>query len=209
MSDDLDLKPLDPEPRKETNSAPQTSSSPDSSPIDFAAAASTTPMQSAAPSAPDGPVSTLPPGFVPPAVIIEGPDPEPPDLPEPSKDDVEKHKGISIVGYIPPLFIVPLLVAPSSRFARYHANQGLLLFLVGTAVILAAANLELLNWTLFPLLEAFGMSVFKWMGACVTHVSSVFLIVLLIAMAIFGIVNAVNGESKPLPLIGRFQLLKP
>jgi uncharacterized membrane protein len=191
---DLELKPIESGAPKGNEPPPLSASNPSDAP-------------------PDGPVATtppsLPPGFTPPVVIIEGPDPEPPELPDPTQADIEKHKGISIVGYIPPLFIVPLLIAPASRFARYHANQGLLLFILGTAFLFASANLMLLNGTLFSLMAAIGMGVLAWMGACVTYFASVFLIILIIALSISGIVHAANGEIKPLPFIGRVQLLKP
>src|SRR6202012_2144623 len=43
----------------------------------------------------------------------------------PLDPDVEKHKRPAMLGYI--FFLTPLVAAPNSRFARFHANQGLLL----------------------------------------------------------------------------------
>ena len=39
--------------------------------------------------------------------------------------DIEANKPMAILSYIWFLFIVPLVAAPQSKFARFHANQGL------------------------------------------------------------------------------------
>ena len=56
-----------------------------------------------------------------------------------SKDDISKNRAFAILAYIGLLFLVPLLAAPNSPFARYHTNQGLLLFIVSTASSVTAA----------------------------------------------------------------------
>jgi len=43
--------------------------------------------------------------------------------------DIEHNKIFAVLAYIGILFLVPLLAAPQSRFARYHTNQGIVLFL--------------------------------------------------------------------------------
>jgi hypothetical protein len=48
---------------------------------------------------------------------------------EADADDIEKNKVFAVLAYIGILFLVPLLAAPQSRFARYHTNQGIVLFL--------------------------------------------------------------------------------
>lgn len=47
--------------------------------------------------------------------------------------DINANKGMSVLAYIGILFLVPLLACPNSRFARFHTNQGLVLFLLGIA----------------------------------------------------------------------------
>src|SRR5580692_8759272 len=43
--------------------------------------------------------------------------------------DVAQNKMVATLAYVGPLVIVPLLAAPNSKFARFHANQALALFL--------------------------------------------------------------------------------
>lgn len=99
------------------------------------------------------------------------------------KEDIEKNKAMAILAYI--IFLLPLLAAKDSKFAMYHANQGLVLFLLALAVNVIGGVMPFIGW--FVILP-FG---------------NLFVIVLVI----LGIINAAKGEAKPLPLIGGFMLL--
>ncbi len=98
-------------------------------------------------------------------------------------NDVQTNKVMAILAYI--LFFVPLLAARNSPFAMYHANQGLILFLAALAANIVAAIIPVIGWILSPIV---GIVIFVFM--------------------IIGIINAANGERKPLPFIGNFQLIK-
>lgn len=100
--------------------------------------------------------------------------------------DAEKNKLMGILAYI--IFFIPLLAAKDSKFAMYHANQGLVLFLGCIAVMIASfilAFIPFLGWLI---------SFVAWIGIMV--------------LAILGIINAAKGECKPLPLIGGITILK-
>ena len=98
------------------------------------------------------------------------------------KDDIEKNKVMGVLAYI--LFFIPLLAAKDSPFARYHANQGLVLFL---AAILSSVILiiPILGWIIAPILS-----------------------IVITVLAVIGIINALNGKAKELPIIGKFKILK-
>ena len=98
------------------------------------------------------------------------------------KDDIEKNKVMGLLAYI--LFFIPLLAAKDSPFARYHANQGLVLFL---AAILSSVILiiPILGWIIAPILS-----------------------IVITVLAVIGIINALNGKAKELPMIGKFKILK-
>lgn len=115
----------------------------------------------------------------------------------PAAADVEKNKVMGILAYLGILWLVPLLAAKDSPFAKYHCNQGLVLFLASIAgwivnIILGMVLvfIPVLGWILMFLLH-FG------------------LIIAILVLAVMGIINAANGVCKPLPLIGnRFTLIK-
>ncbi|MBA4150036.1 MAG: DUF4339 domain-containing protein [Verrucomicrobia bacterium] len=109
----------------------------------------------------------------------------------PDLEDVEKNKIFAILAYIGLLFIVPLLAAPNSKFARYHANQGIVLFLA--TVILLAGSMVLM---MIPIV------------GCVMWIAPFVIVAGAIVLMVLGIINAAAGQCKPLPLIGQFNLLK-
>ncbi|NLC30525.1 MAG: DUF4870 domain-containing protein [Candidatus Moranbacteria bacterium] len=108
--------------------------------------------------------------------------------PEPvtSNSDVEKNKALAIVGYIIPLlFFVPLVSdAKDSAFAKFHANQHLIL-LISWLIISVLGSVPFLGWFfILPL----GM-------------------VFLIVLSIIGLISASQGEMKEIPLIGSFKII--
>ncbi|MCL2648076.1 MAG: hypothetical protein FWD61_13875 [Phycisphaerales bacterium] len=144
------------------------------------------------------------PGWVEPIPVIVKPDVhEVSDSPT-SDPDVEKHKGLAILGYI--LFIIPLIIAPQSKFARFHANQGLLVFIVWlttlvVGTILVVGGMIAKNY----LVKIWFLSMFC---GCISQMVPVLMFLGAIALMIIGIINAANGEKKELPLLGHLTLIK-
>ena len=99
-----------------------------------------------------------------------------------AKESVENQK-LSVLSYIWPLALIPLALRGKDDFARYHANQGLVL-LISEGV--ASAALSILG------LESMGFLVGLW-GLVGT---------------IKGISNVLHGKKEPLPFIGGINLLK-
>jgi uncharacterized membrane protein len=132
--------------------------------------------------------ATAPP--IPPSVATP-PNSVPPVSADADLADVEKNKIFAVIAYLGILFLVPLLAAPHSKYARYHTNQGLVLFLLTLALNGAATN------HLF----------IPFIGG-VSNVLSVAVGITALVLVIMGIVNAASGQCKPLPLIGQIQLLK-
>jgi uncharacterized membrane protein len=106
-------------------------------------------------------------------------------------EDIEKNKVYGVIAYIGILFLVPLLAAPQSKFARYHTNQGLVLFI---AALIASAGAAVLGMVPFV--------------GCIAVILMPAILVGGLVMMILGIVNAASGQYKPLPLIGNFEIIK-
>ena len=109
--------------------------------------------------------------------------------------DARDNKVMGILAYI--LVLIPLLAAPKdSKFARFHNNQGLILLILtilyGIVFSVVSSTLVLISWQL-ALAVSGVLSLVGW-------VFPVF--------CILGIVNVCKGEMKPLPLIGKFHILK-
>ena len=101
----------------------------------------------------------------------------------PDPQDVEKNKAIAALSYI--FFFLPLIVCPESPYARFHANQSLLLFIVAVAGNIILGIIPFIGWILLPL---FSIAVFVF--------------------AIMGFVNGFTGKAKKLPIFGRYTILK-
>ncbi|HHX74640.1 MAG TPA: hypothetical protein GX699_07035 [Firmicutes bacterium] len=97
--------------------------------------------------------------------------------------DIEKNKVVAALAYI--LFFIPLVAAPESKFGRYHANQGLILLIVAFVGCFILGMIPILGWLLLP-----------------------FYSIAIFVLFIIGLVTGLNGKAKPLPLIGKFQLIK-
>ncbi|MBP1563886.1 MAG: hypothetical protein J6C38_09260 [Oscillospiraceae bacterium] len=104
-------------------------------------------------------------------------------------------KVYGILAYIGILVLVPLL-AGKTQFARFHANQGLVLFI---ADIILGVCISITSLVLSPL----GI-----VGAILGGIVSGVLGLVVFIMVIMGIINAANGEMKPLPVIGGIKLIK-
>ncbi|MDR0757283.1 MAG: hypothetical protein LBF85_05480 [Tannerella sp.] len=98
--------------------------------------------------------------------------------------DAEDNKVYAVLSYFWILFLIPLLAAKESPFARFHANQGFILFIV---------NFVLMILLFIP---------FIGFVALIVNIGT-------FVLMIIGIINAAKGEKKELPLIGNlFQIIK-
>lgn len=109
--------------------------------------------------------------------------------------DIESNRIAAVLSYFGILVIVTLLIAPNSKFARYHANQGVCL-LICEVVFGIARGILVGIFGFIPLI-----------GAIVSGVLSLFGLAFLI-LSILGIANAAKGEAKELPFVGQFNLIK-
>jgi uncharacterized membrane protein len=118
-------------------------------------------------------------------------------------DDIQAGKVAALLGY--PLFFLPLVIAPNSKFARFHANQGLIIF------IFAFINSIVQNIFRFSFnLIRWGWNWNDWRNWwSFNPFSLVFNLigVALLAAIIYGIVNAANSKAVEIPIIGKFRIL--
>jgi len=95
--------------------------------------------------------------------------------PAPDKD-IEENKVLAAIGYVWILCLVPLFLKRNSKFAQFHAKQGLVLFVV-----------EIFGWLIFwiPLIG--------WLlGLAV------------LVFAVLGIMNSLQGRYWEMPLLGKY-----
>lgn len=109
-----------------------------------------------------------------------------------SKEDKENGKLMGILSYIGILCLIPYLTEKENEFVKYHAKQGLNLFLIE---VICSAGLSIIGGILWLLIGLVAL-----VSSCIGLLSLV--------LSIMGIVNVCNGEAKELPIINKFKLIK-
>lgn len=110
--------------------------------------------------------------------------------------DINNNKIMAVIAYIGILFLVPLLAAKESKFARFHTNQAIVLLIAEIAVGFVLGVVSAILLAISPVLAILS----SLLSAAVSIVSIVFTII--------GIVNAATGKAKELPLIGSIKIIK-
>lgn len=101
-----------------------------------------------------------------------------------SAKEKEDGKLMAILSYVGVLSLVPYLAEKDNKWVRYHAIQGVNLFII-EVILYIIRMIPILGW------------IVGWLGSIVTLVIS-----------IIGIVNACNGETKELPIVGKIKFIK-
>lgn len=81
------------------------------------------------------------------------------------------------------LFFLPLIAAKDSKLAMFHANQSLVLLIAWVA-----------TWVIGMIPFVGILSMLLWLGIFI--------------LWILGVVQAAQGQMKPLPLIGTVKIIK-
>ena len=121
-----------------------------------------------------------------------------------SYDEIEKNKILALFSYIGLLILIPIFAAKDSKYAKYHIGQGLILLIfsliiyVVTTIIgaVGGATAVLVGGNLGALIAL----PFNLIGTLLGLVPLPFMII--------GIINAVTGKAKELPIIGKYKILK-
>ena len=109
--------------------------------------------------------------------------------------DIQNNKTMGILSYIGLLVLIPIFAAKDSKFARFHANQGLVL-VIAQAIITTVLSITAVILGLIPYVG--------WFLALIVRL----LIPVVYIPSIIGIINAAKGQAKELPIIGGIRILK-
>ncbi len=111
---------------------------------------------------------------------------------EPS--DVEKNRVLGGLGYL--VFFLPLIACPESRFGKFCANQGLLIWIASLVVWIAFGLLE---WILGRI------PVIGWL-VIIAH--SLCNIAIAVIALYYTYLAASKGDARELPFIGNYSIIK-
>lgn len=105
------------------------------------------------------------------------------EIPVFDQEDIEKNKAMAGLAYF--IFFLPLVACPESQFGKFHANQGLLLLILGLGGSLVLSLIPIIGWMILPIYPIF-------IGI----------------LGIMGLINGFGGKAKELPLIGKYRIIK-
>lgn len=110
-------------------------------------------------------------------------------------EDIEKNKVMAGLGYI--IFFLPLIVMKDSKFARFHANQILLLLIPAVIVSFLGtfASIILISGLHFGAASFVSFLIF-------------ILEVVIGVIAIINMVAAFQGKAKRVPIVGKMSIIK-
>lgn len=97
--------------------------------------------------------------------------------------DIKKNKFFAVLAYLGPLIVISFTKSKSSKYARFHCNQGIitLVMFVLSALLFLIPNI----------------------GAGI----GVALIFFTLSITAIGTFNAIKGETKELPIVGKIKIL--
>lgn len=110
------------------------------------------------------------------------------------QQDIDDNKIIALFAYLGIFILVPLFAGKDSRFAKFHVAQGVNLIIAEVAYsVIAAIVTFAFSWV--PLVSG------------ILEFAVGVLAILLSVLVIIGIINAVTGKAKELPLIGKWKIV--
>lgn len=113
-------------------------------------------------------------------------------------EDVTNNKIMGILAYLGLLVLVPIFAAKDSQYARFHANQGLVLCISSIILFFASAIITFIV----------GIITFGLLALPITIILYLAVFAYWVAYIVMGIMNACSGEPKKLPLIGNITIIK-
>jgi uncharacterized membrane protein len=119
-----------------------------------------------------------------------------------TKEEIDAGKAMAVLSYIGILCLIPYFAEKNNKYVRYHAVQGLNLFLVSLIVSVAAAVLAFVG-AFLALIPVLGFILF----AIISLVCSL-LPLGTFALEIMGVVYAFQDKAKELPIVNKFKIIK-
>ncbi|MDP3056957.1 MAG: hypothetical protein Q8N37_00340 [bacterium] len=99
-----------------------------------------------------------------------------PQAPLTDEQDIQQNKIWALLSYLGILFLIPLLAKKDSKFAQFHAKQGVILFVISFVSVI-----PIIGWMLSPLV-----------------------IFVLFIVSVIGIINVLQGKYWKIPVIGDY-----
>lgn len=108
---------------------------------------------------------------------------------------------LAAVGYVPPLFLLPLIGSKSDDFTRFHGRQSLVIFLLFLAAWVAILVTDLVFGQVLGRAVLLGF-MFRAIAWLLHYVVGTLLSLAYIGVMLVGIVQAAQGRWWRVPFVG-------
>jgi uncharacterized membrane protein len=105
-------------------------------------------------------------------------------------EEIESGKTMGILAYI--FFVIPLLAARDNKFAMYHTEQAIILWIAFIVIYIVL-------WIVTYVIGMISSSI-----ACVVSVLGLLPWIAYVVLWIMGLLNAIGGKVKELPVVGAY-----
>lgn len=113
-------------------------------------------------------------------------------------EDVKRNKVMGVLSYFGILVLVPILAGDkNSEYIKFHANQGLVLFILSTIIEIVE---KVCSFVQYDILGFYSFSLFSWLFSIIDFA--------MLILVILGIVAACKGQKNELAIIGQIKILK-
>lgn len=106
----------------------------------------------------------------------------------------DKDKAVCAISYIWILFFLPLVALKQAKFAKFHANQSLVLCIVSVVGAMIIVIFE----QILTLLDV------QMVGTVLGCIWSV----VIVSAMLYGMITAAQGKMQELPVIGKMKIIK-
>ena len=114
-----------------------------------------------------------------------------------SRSDIKSNRLMAVLSYLSVLVLIPVFAAKNSPYARFHAAQGVNLLILSVLWAIVSGIIG-------AIVGAIGAVVLSVLWGIVFWVITIALVL----MMLIGILGALQGRARELPLIGGFRILK-
>ena len=111
-------------------------------------------------------------------------------LEDASREEIEDGRILAAVAYLPALCFVGFAAAPTNRYVRFHARQGLIFFGVEIAACVGLWVLEV------------SVGLIPFLGLLIIVAARLAIGLLLLAVTIYGVAKGASGSFARIPFLG-------
>jgi uncharacterized membrane protein len=123
-----------------------------------------------------------------------------------SPSDIEENKFIAALSYLGIPALITWFAAPKSKYARFHARQGLNLLAVMVIYTIACFFLRFIKVT--KITHIMGQTYHYKDTPEILTIILLLVCIPIAVLSIIGFVNAIMGRAKKLPVLGYLRIIK-